>query len=57
MNKLLREWLHQAALAAAAFSGQPHGTDLAEPRLDAEPKKSIQTKPLSGFGPAFQPAD
>ncbi len=45
MNKLLREWLHQAALAAAAFSGQPHGTDLAEPRLDAEPKNLYKPSP------------
>lgn len=56
MNKMLREWLHQAAIAAAAFSGQPHWQDAGERR--AEPaKKPIENKPLSGFGPVFSPAD
>lgn len=57
MNKMLREWLHQAAIAAAAFSGQPHWSEPAELRPAARVKKPIENKPLSGFGPVFSPAD
>lgn len=56
MNRMLREWLHQAAIAAAAFSGQPHGVDVVEVR-QAVPEKVKQNKPLSGFGPALRAAD
>ncbi len=56
MNRMLREWLHQAAIAAAAFSGQPHWADLVEVR-QAAPEKAKQNKPLSGFGPVLRAAD
>lgn len=56
MNRMLREWLHQAAIAAAAFSGQPHLADLVELR-QAAPEKAKQNKPLSGFGPVLRAAD
>ncbi|MEX0840525.1 MAG: hypothetical protein WD034_13420 [Parvibaculum sp.] len=56
MNRMLREWLHQAAFAAAAFSGQPYWVELVEVRQDV-PEKVKQNKPLSGFGPALRAAD
>lgn len=56
MNRMLKDWLHCAALAAAAFSGQPHWAEIAEPRRRVQ-EKPIENKTLSGFGPALQAAD
>ena len=56
MNRMLKEWLHSAALAAAAFSGQPDWAGTVETSRRA-PAKAIENKPLSGFGPALRAAD
>jgi hypothetical protein len=57
MNKMLKVWLHYAALAAASFSGQAYWAQAAEFDRAVAPKKAIKNKPLSGFGPALRAAD
>lgn len=57
MKKFAKQWLHYAALAAEAFTGQAQWYEAEQAK--AAPARRLAEKPLeeTGFAPALRAAD
>lgn len=57
LKKTLKEWLHDAALAAEVFTGQPHWYEAGDADLRAVAKRVSARKTRDDFPPMLHAAD
>ncbi|PKQ09029.1 MAG: hypothetical protein CVT73_04690 [Alphaproteobacteria bacterium HGW-Alphaproteobacteria-12] len=62
MNKIFKQWLHEAALAAELFTGQPHWYGASQDRASAgrvadTPRMPAAPPDERDFTPALRAAD
>ncbi|MBX3508802.1 hypothetical protein [Parvibaculum sp.] len=57
MKTYIQQWLHYAALAAEAFTGQAHWHQIEETRAATARREAAKPRNEAGFAPVLRAAD
>jgi hypothetical protein len=57
MKTYIQQWLHYAALAAEAFTGQAHWHQIEETRAATARREAAKPRHEAGFAPVLRAAD
>lgn len=57
MNKFVKQWLHYAALAAEAFTGQAQWYEVEQAKAATARREAAKPREEAGFAPVLRAAD